>query len=111
MAIQIKTPQNAWSTQRVTLEDVTSLITLRWMDRESVWVIDIFDTDNTPILTGIKLTENVSITKRYVNDQFKLGDLWVLRFSTTESSISRTNLGTSFKLVYLTKEEGDATGI
>lgn len=111
MALQIRTPQNAWSRQQVIIEGVVLNIELRWMTREAVWVIDIFDTNNNSILTGIKLTENVSITSQYFRELLPRGNLWVLRFESSATNITRTNLGTGFQLIYLTEEEQSDAGL
>lgn len=112
MALQIRTPQNAWSRQQVIIDGIVLNLELRWMSRESVWVIDIFDTNNNTILTGVKLTENQSIDLRYYRPELPInGNFWVLRFEASADLITRTNLGTAFQLVYLTEEEESVAGL
>lgn len=112
MALQIRTPQNAWSRQQVIIDGVVLNIELRWMTREGVWCIDIFDTLNASILTGIKLTENTSINLGYYSPELpSTGNFWVLRFDSSADTITRTNLGTSFQLVYMTEDEEIAAGL
>lgn len=105
MAIEIRTPQSSWSSQQITIEGITLILELRWMTREQVWVADIFDTNNVTILTGIKLTENQSINLQYYRPELPSGYFWVLRFESQADNITRNNLGTSFKLIYLTEQE------
>ena len=112
MPLQIRTPQNAWSSQQVIIGGVVLNLDLRWMTREEVWCIDIYNTNNETILTGMKLTENVSIDLKYYRPELPIGgNLWVLRFEAAADKITRTNLGTSFQLVYLTEDEQIAAGL
>ena len=112
MSIKIKTPQNAWSSQQVIIDGVVLILKLRWMHREEVWCLDMLNSSNESILTGVKLTENASIDLRYFNFELPTtGSFWVLRFDASAKSITRTNLGTSFQLVYLTEDEQIAAGL
>ena len=112
MSLQIRTPQNAWSNQQVIIDGVVLNIELRWMKREEVWCIDIYNTNNETILTGAKLTENTSIDLKYYRPELPInGNFWVLRFDASAKSITRTNLGTSFQLTYLSEDEEIAAGL
>jgi len=111
MAIEIRTPQSAWTSQQLTIGGVTLNFELRWMTREEVWVADIFDTNGNSILTGIALTINQSINLSYYRPQLPEGDFWVLRFETKADDIDRDNLGTAFKIVFLTEAESIDAGL
>jgi len=111
MAIEIRTPTVAWSAQQLTIGGITLNFKLRWMTREGVWVADIFDVNGNSILTGVKLTENESINLGYYRPNLPSGDFWVLRFETQSDLITRNNLGTSFKIVFLTEAESINAGL
>jgi hypothetical protein len=111
MAIEIRTPQISWTSQQITIGGITLNFELRWMTREGVWVADIFDVNSNSILTGVKLTENTSINMRYYVPDLPEGDFWVLRVESQADTITRNNLGSSFKLVFLTYEESVSAGL
>jgi hypothetical protein len=111
MALQIRTPKNAWSSQQVILGGVVLNLELRWQTREAVWCIDIYDANGDTILTGVKLTENTSVDLGYYKPELPEGHLWVLRFESSADKITRDNLGTAFQLVYLTEEEEIGAGL
>ena len=112
MALQIRTPQNAWSSQQVIIDSIVLNLELRWMTREGVWCLDIYNNNNESLLTGIKLTENKSVDLGYYRTGLPTnGNFWVLRFDTSANNITRDNLGTSFQLVYLTEDEEIAAGL
>ena len=111
MAIEIRTPTVAWSAQQLTIGGITLNFELRWMTREGAWVADIFDTNGNSILTGIKLTVNQSINANYYRPALPEGDFWVLRFEAKADDITRNNLGTSFKLMFLTEAESIDAGL
>lgn len=111
MAIEIRTPQVAWSAQQITIGGITLNFELRWMTREEVWVADIFDVNGNSILTGIKLSENTSINMGYYRPELPEGDFWVLRMESQADTITRNNLGSAFKLVFLTYAESVNAGL
>ena len=105
MALKIRTPIDSWSNQQVTLDNTNLILELLWNTRNESWVISLFDLDENPILTGIKLTENVSVTARYTDSRLPSGNIWCARLNPKAPKITRDNLGTDFILVYLTEEE------
>jgi len=111
MAIEIRTPTIAWSEQQLTIGGIALNFILRWETREEVWVADLFDTNGNSILTGVALRENESINGAYYRPALPDGDFWVLRFESQADTITRNNLGTSFKLIFLTEAESIDAGL
>lgn len=105
MALQIRTPENSWSSQQVTLDNKNYILDLFWNTRNDSWVISIYDIDEEPILEGIRLTENVSVTSKYIDSRLPEGNIYCARLNPKAKFITRDNLGKDFILVYLSSEE------
>lgn len=111
MAIQIRTPQNAWTRQQVIIDSTVLVIELYIVTRTGNWVINLYDADDNLILGGISLRENQGITPKYYREELPSGGFYVLRVDPSADVITRTNLGRSFELVYLTEVEIDDAGL
>lgn len=111
MALEINIPDSAWSSQEVTLDQTNLKLELLWNTRNNAWHINIYDINATPILEGIKLTENVSVTGRYTDKLLPDGNIWCVRYNPQAKVITRDNLGRDFLLIYFTEEEERDVGI
>lgn len=111
MALVIRIPDASWSTQEVILGDVTLTLELTWNTRNEAWHISILDIDEEPILEGIKITDQVSVTKRYTSDRLPEGNIWCGKANPKATGITRDNLGTDYLLIYLTSQEEADVGL
>lgn len=108
MAIQIDTPDAAFSTQTVTLNKKTYRIKNRYNTRFGYWCVDILDAQNSPILLGEKLLPNKELLSRYRKSDLIGGYLFIT--SQDESDVSRDNYGLdkTHTLTFATFEEVEA---
>ena len=105
MPLQIRTPVNSWSTQQVTLDNKNYTIELFWNSRNDSWVMSLYDIDENPIIEGVRLSENVSVTAKYTDTRLPEGNIYCARLNPKAKFITRDNLGKDFLLVYLSSEE------
>lgn len=111
MALEIRVPETAWSLQEVLLGGIALLLELNWNTRNESWHISLFDLDEEPILQGIKITDRVSPTKRYTDLRLPEGNIYCAKVNKRATGITRTNLGTDYKLIYASKEEEADVGL
>lgn len=110
MAIFLRTPSQSWSEQQVSLENINLNIELQWNERASTtgggsWFINFYTSEGEPIVTGIKLVPNYPLTQRYIDTRLPDGEFFCLRNTSTITDIGRNNLGTDFRLTYITAQE------
>ncbi len=107
MAVEIPLLQNPSYSFIVSLEGVTYDFQVRYNDREESWRLDIRDLDKTPIVQGIKLLPNQSITSQYVNSELFTGNLYFIDVFGKVTRPTFDSLGKRHKLFYITREEED----
>jgi hypothetical protein len=96
---------NSYS-QRVELDGVIYNLNFRFNERLNLWVMDVLDSDEADILIGLPLLVSTPLMFQYVKAGKPPGDFVVLnRENRTDENPSENNLGTDFKLYYITEAE------
>jgi hypothetical protein len=62
-------PQN--QTFQIVLNAITYNFAITWNDIAQAWILDIYDIDNDPIITGIAITTSLNLLDQY--DYLELG--------------------------------------
>lgn len=112
MAIFIRTPSQSWSSQQLSLENTNINLELQWNDRassvnEGSWFLNLYTVEDEPIITGIKIIPDYPLTFKYSDNRLPEGEFFCLSNTSTDVKLGRDNLGTDFRLTYITKEELD----
>ncbi|ODN41076.1 phage baseplate plug family protein [Piscirickettsia litoralis] len=92
-------------TQTTSLEGTAYQFDVRWNTRDETWRISIADTDGNPILSGLKLLPYSPLIQRYKIEGFIEGELMGINTTNEFEPPNRKNLGSDFKLFYLSKDE------
>ncbi|ODN41182.1 phage baseplate plug family protein [Piscirickettsia litoralis] len=92
-------------TQTTSLEGTAYKFDVRWNTRDETWRISIADTDGNAILSGLKLLPYSPLIQRYKLTNFISGELVGINTANQYEPPTRNNLGTDFKLFYLTQDE------
>lgn len=77
---------------------------LKWNERFGYWFMSIYTRSLEPILGGIKMVPNVGMISFLSLDGFN-GDFILGRFNTTPEKPTLENIGTDFKLAWLTFDD------
>lgn len=91
--------------QTTSLEGTAYQFDVRWNTRDETWSISIADTDGNPILSGLKLLPYSPLIQRYKIEGFIEGELVGINTTNEFEPPNRDNLGSDFKLFYLSKDE------
>lgn len=103
----IKTPSQASSSYKVSLEGQSYKLYQRFNTRTQSWYLDVYNSDNSPLVLGRKLLPEVPIIVRNL-DLMPKGNLTVVQNkSSLATSITRDNLGEGkdYELNYYTLED------
>jgi hypothetical protein len=85
---------------RIDLEGSTYNLGLKYNKREDRWYLDIKDEQDNPIVMGIKLVLNTSLTERFKDDRLFPGTLFLLSEADIDTDPGLEDLGTDIKLLY-----------
>ena len=86
---------------KTTLDNIEYQFTFKWNVRGSFWVVDLAESDGTPIILGERLNTNLPLFSQYgYNDKLPNGTLWVTDIDTNNIEPALDSLGTRIKLVY-----------
>ena len=106
MAIEIPFQDIASYTQQVTLDNVPYILEFSWNDRGNYWYIDISKTDQTSIITGIKLVLNYDILRQHVMPDLPTGQLYIIDTTGDFTKIKRDDFENGrLQIVYVSKDE------
>jgi hypothetical protein len=85
------------------LGGVTYTLLLKWNAMQQGWFLDIGDSSNNPIVSGIPLVTGVNLLEQYGYLGFN-GSLYVQTASNVDAIPTFTNLGTDSNVFYVTAE-------
>lgn len=91
-------------TETVVLDEIPYDLTFNWNTREGCWSLSI-DRDNVRILSGIKIVNNYELISRFANVLLPRGLILVIDLAGLNEIPGRQNLGTDFKIAYITESE------
>ena len=95
--------------QNVVLDNIVLNFKLVWNGRDDAWVMDILDSDNSPILQGIKIVNGWELIQRYTDIRLPLGALMVVSLRGDEEVIGRDSMIDDYNLIYFTEAEVNAS--
>lgn len=82
-----------------------------WNTREESWYMNIRDSEETPILTGIKLVPVYLLLEQYrAYENLPAGDfiLWDLNQDSTDDNVTFDNFGERYQLLFFSDDEIEA---
>ena len=85
----------------ITLNEVDYRFTLQWRDAISVWILDIADAGNNPVLCGSPLVTGANLFEQYDYLNFG-GELWVITEGAPSDTPTFTSLGATSHLRFIT---------
>lgn len=103
--LEIETRAEASFTQRVQLDGAAYVLRIRWNDRASVYVLDVLDGAEDPLLLGVALR-----VRRPLNDPASGRGPPGLLVLDAPADPSFADLGTAARLYYLTAAEYQGLG-
>ena len=91
----------------ITLDNVKYRFLFQWNTRAEFWSLSILSTDNTPIVSGIKLVINYDLFQRYRHLALPTGYLFVLDSSENEAKIAYDDFTNErgLQLIYFSEDE------
>ena len=112
----VPTFQNVSTRYIITTDLNGSAFRLRfhWNSREAAWYMDILNTDDVLILSGIKLVVNYSLIRQYpAIQELPKGEfiLFDLEANDQTGGVTIENFGRRYQLLFFTDEEIEAGGI
>lgn len=93
--------------ETVTLDGTPFDLSFTWNTREQAWHLSI-DRDNVRILSGVKIINSWELIGRFANVLLPSGLILVLDLAKLDELPGRDNLGTDFKLAYITEVEAES---
>jgi len=101
--VPIKNDENHQIT--ITLDNEVFKLRFLYSDLNDSWCFDIYNQDNDPLLTNIRLVPNFPLIKQYVNTGLPKGD-FVCDGNINTASITRDSFSKNgFQILYLTEAE------
>lgn len=94
-------------TLQVNLDGAVFLLKFRFNQRENVWRLSIYDTENTPLLLGVKIVVGRNLLKRSVDPRMPQGALFADNQTSDASPPGLNDLGETqrVRLLYVTQAE------
>lgn len=91
---------------QVELDGVLFTLGFNYNARAGYWVFDIFDSNDNPLLVGIRLVSGQLLTERFISEGLPLGDFFIFDSSGKNEDPTIDNFGVTCLLMYADKEEG-----
>ena len=106
MPLLISVPDSANAASEVTLGGQDYTFEFNFNTRDSRYRFDILQ-NNVPVIRGLKIVENASLTSKYDLPNFNHGELLVINTEQTSDPVGRNNfgIGKPYELVYFTNAE------
>lgn len=88
--------------QRTILDGREYVLTFRWNQREAKWYLSIADTNEAPIVQGVKIVINFPLlTNRIVDERRPPGEIFAVDPSGEERDPGLYDLGARVRLLYI----------
>lgn len=101
--IPFKDP-SAWREQ-IQLTDVIYFLQFTWNSLNEFWVMDILDSNEVPLVVGVKIVVNLSLFSPYTVQGLPSGDIVCQNIVSTNDDIGRFDMSQKFLLIYY--EDGE----
>lgn len=85
---------------RTTLEGREYVLGIHWNGRMERWILDLYDANDTPIVTGQPLHIDSDILMQFTKDELPPGMLMLYDTSGKHEEAGRDDLGSRAKLLY-----------
>jgi hypothetical protein len=90
----------AWTAQ-ITLTSQIFILSFRWNALNQYWVMSIFDSNNLPILLGVKVVTNFNLTAQFdAINGMPQGDIVCQNIIDTWTTIGRFDMGETNEIIY-----------
>lgn len=101
--IPFKDP-SAWREQ-IQLTGVIYFLQFTWNSLNEFWVMDILDSNEDPLVVGVKIVVNLSLLSPYTVQGLPSGDIVCQNIVGTSDDIGRFDMSQKFLLIYY--EDGE----
>lgn len=95
--------------EQITLSGVVFVFAFKWNALNEFWVMDIYDSEEQPLILGIKIVPNYPLLDQYSVDGMPSGEIICQNIVAAPDTISRFDMSQKFELVYY--EAGEIQGI
>ena len=85
----------------INIDDVYYKFYFKWNSRDTVWLLDITDVNDNPIMCGIKLVINYELITMHALPVMPLGQMYLFDLSGNNQPCLFDDLGGRCKLFYL----------
>lgn len=99
------TPSEPHARFATVLNGITCIIEQRWNDRDEAWYFDVFDSEETPIASNIKIVLGVHLGRRFTHPLFVDGLFVASDTSGKSRDALFDDLGTRVEVHYYTMFE------
>lgn len=96
-------------TEEITLSGVTYILDFNWNSRGNFWSLSVYDRDQIPIVTGIRLIAYYELIKQYVDKGLPSGEMYVIDPSENMLEVEQNDFQSRSFLVYF--EDGELVSI
>lgn len=106
--VQIPFPSGASWVQDINLEGTVYTMSVRWLVRSGMWVMDIGPSDSDPVFLGLRITKDWPILRAYdYNPNVPQGQFLVVCTSSNCRGDPKRNdfADGSYKLLYVTRDD------
>lgn len=91
--------------EQITLTGVVFIFEFKWNSLNEFWVMNIYDSEEIPLILGIKIVPNYPLLDQYSVAGMPSGEIICQNIVATPDSISRFDMSQKFELVYY--EDGE----
>ena len=95
--------------ENVILDDTVLNFRFLWNGRDLAWYMDILDSVNDPILSGIKVVNGWELITKYTDIRLPQGAILVVSSIGDREVIGRDGMVDNYSLIYFTEEELNAS--
>lgn len=90
---------------QIVYRDIVVKLATRWNVREQAWYLSISSSDNTPLISGFKMTQTANVTARNILAYFELFDVYVINDKPLQARPVYEDMGNNLRLAFVDKSE------
>jgi hypothetical protein len=102
-AVVIPFQSYPWFKESTILDNTLYQFEFQWSERGQYWTTNIFNDNDEPILTGVKISINSEIINMYSRSQLPFGYLLPVDEKGSYTRIEETDLGARVAIIYVPK--------
>lgn len=92
-------------TMQIELDNIVYFLTFTWNALNEFWTMDIADSDQIPLIVGIKVVPNYPLLQAFTVFGKPPGEIICQNVVNAPDTISRYDIGQKFELVYYSEGE------